>query len=231
MKKASKKIIPPHNITCPYGGSILKFYKDHFEAVYLVLLPFMTLKNPKNDLNKENKRLLTKKIISENYEKMYWSEVLEKAEIESLKKLDKALREYIGAIRVSDSTSLNQLKKVISTFDIIPPTEGFFHELLIDDMMISLKTLGFDKIFIGDEFGSERRSTNIDAILDNQIELYAAEYNIYTPKNEVLFSTHWDSHFMLICSTKNYIEKILETSYLEGFYCTQETSVYWGLDK
>jgi hypothetical protein len=231
MKKESKVIIPPPNITCPYDGPILEFYKNHYEAVFLILSPFIALKNSKNSPFKEDKDWPSKKVISETCKKVSWSKILQISKIENLKKLDNTLREYIGATKTKDLDSTNKLRKTISTLGVIPPPEGFFQDLLIDDMMNGLKALGFKKIIIGDEFGSEKRETNVDEILNNHIELFAGENNIYTPNKEILFSVHWDSCFTLLCSKKKIIENFLKVSKLEGFYCTSKTSVYWGLDK
>jgi hypothetical protein len=229
MKKEPKAIIPPPNITCPYDGPILEFYKNHYEAVYLILSPFIALKNSQDSPFKKNKSWPSKKVISETCKKISWSEIIQISEIENLKKLDKALREDIGAIKNLESS--NKLRKTTSKFGIIPPPEGLFQDLLIDDMMNGLKTLGFEKIIIGDEFGSEKRETNVDEVLNNHIELFAGENNIYTHDKEILFSVHWDSHFTLLCSKKEIIEKFLKIYKFEGFYCTSKTSVYWGLEE
>lgn len=231
MKKESQFFIPPPNITCPYEGPILEFYKNHYEAVYLILSPFIALKDSNNSPFKKNKGWPSKKVMRETCTKISWFEILQMSEIVSLKKLDKALRGYIHAIETKDLDSLNKLRKTISKFGIIPPPEGFFQELLIDDMMKGLKTLGFEKIIIGDEFGFEKRETNIDEILNNHTELAAGENNIYTHGNEILFSVHWDSHFTLLCSKKEIIENFLKMYNFEGFYCTSKTSVYWGLEE
>ncbi|QGM29159.1 hypothetical protein GI482_01535 [Bacillus sp. N3536] len=47
--------------------------------------------------------------------------------------------------------------------------------------------------------------------------------------HSILLTTHWDSHFSMLCSDKNTVNKIVKSCNLEGFYCVERTKVYWSL--
>jgi hypothetical protein len=51
----------------------------------------------------------------------------------------------------------------------------------------------------------------------------------YTEDHQLLFATHWDSHCTFLCSSKKIIDQILKIHPFEGFFCTPNTEVYWGL--
>ena len=52
---------------------------------------------------------------------------------------------------------------------------------------------------------------------------------MFTHDNELLVTTHWDSHFSMLCSDKETIERIVKCCDLEGFYCDNKTEIYWSL--
>lgn len=51
----------------------------------------------------------------------------------------------------------------------------------------------------------------------------------FTHDNELLVTTHWDSHFSMLCSDKETIERIVKHCDLEGFYCDDQTEIYWSV--
>jgi hypothetical protein len=50
--------------------------------------------------------------------------------------------------------------------------------------------------------------------------------NVFTPDKTILWTTHWDSHFSFVCSSKSNLAKIGD---FEGFFCTPQTEVYWSV--
>lgn len=54
-------------------------------------------------------------------------------------------------------------------------------------------------------------------------------YCLFTHNNEVLLTTHWDSHFSLLCSDKETVSKIVMFAGLEGYYCDDKSEIYWSL--
>ena len=114
--------------------------------------------------------------------------------------------------------------------------EGQYAIIMDDDYQKSIATLyaellklDFQWIFIGDEFGMERKMIFIEDIIDNKYHISNMYRNLYTPKNEVLYSAHWDSHFTLLSSSKENIDKMISQFDFEGFYCNEKTEIYWSV--
>ncbi len=60
-------------------------------------------------------------------------------------------------------------------------------------------------------------------------DLKKGKRNLFTHDHNILITTHWDSHFSLLCSDKETVEQLVNSSGLEGFYCSEETKMYWSL--
>ena len=114
---------------------------------------------------------------------------------------------------------------------LIIPGEGCFSEAHKIDMLRSLLNAGYPHMFVADEFGFERKLHYVQDVIDKngEVELATAHENWYTPKNEILYTAHWDSFYTMLCSDKKTVESIVERYKFEGFYCNEKTKIYWSL--
>ncbi|GAA4320634.1 hypothetical protein GCM10023149_20010 [Mucilaginibacter gynuensis] len=202
----------PHNIRSPHGDdTILNFYNGHFDCVYIILHPFY-------------KNIST-------VEKLSWAEFLLLSGLENINRLDIALRSSIGGlVKIHHNESdLAKLQNTADLNNIMLPEEGNFSSLLIDDMLKTLLSLGHEWLYIGDEFGFERRIVYIRDIIGDHSDVNLHHESWYTTKGEVLYATHWDSHYTLLCSDRRTIERILEDYPFEGFFCDNRTKIYWSV--
>lgn len=195
--------------------SILEFYKGYFDTVYVMLHPFF----------KEKDNKIT--------QVMTWKEIQMLAGFKDINQLDIALRTSIGGLRreyenKKDADILSQLAEL---HDFWFPSEGNFQDTLKNKMLKSLQDQGHHYMYMGDEWGFERKRSYIQEVIDgkdNTLLEYGPEMNWYTTNNEILYTTHWDSHFTLLCSDKNTVENILAKHPFEGFYCNEKTDIYWS---
>lgn len=213
---------------------LLDFYKGYYDCIYIILHPFLKVTHPDNiDFERiwpAKQSWPTKAEILKFTEKVSWSDILLQSDIKDINQLDIALRSSI--LGLSERPENKQDAKYIVDFtnenNLIRPTEGLFNEVLMNDMLKALISLGHDWIFTGDEFGHERKLQYIQDIIDsNDVEDYRK--NWYTTKNEVLYTTHWDSHYTMLCSDRKTVEKILEKYPFEGFYCNPDTEIFWSI--
>jgi hypothetical protein len=229
------KILPdlPHNIMSPDADMpILDFYRGFYDCVYLILHPFLSVTDPKKiDLEKIGPGAWpTKDEIVQFTEEVSWDHFLEISGIKNKNELDIALRNRILGLadKHKNDADLSLLNHALKANGLIAPQEGFFNEILRDNMLKTLLGLGHYWIFDGDEFGFERKLIFIEDVIDN-VAANLFYKNWYTPQNEILYTTHWDSHFTILCSTKQNVEKILQKFPFEGFYCNSKTEVYWSI--
>lgn len=215
----------------PYDDvPVLDFYKGYYDCVYVMLHPFIKEIYP-GKFNFSPTTWPTKAEILEYTQKVSWAEFVKISGIGDLNNLDIALRNSTLGLNKQHKNEydLSLLNEALELNNLISPTEGMFSVFLEDDMLNALIELGHEWIYIGDEFGFERKMEFIQDVIENKNTTHYAHETWYTTMNEVLFATDWDSHFTFLCSDRQTVEKILEKHPFEGFYCAPETELYWSI--
>lgn len=225
----TKRVLPEPDkyASCPGAGKILPHYKDQFDSVYILLHPF--LKPHQIDLKMFYPTTWpSKQEIIDGCDAVTWSEVLSISDFNNISEIDIGLRSRIHGIKqkFSNDDFVNQLD-TLEGKNIICPSEGDIPELLENRIFTAIKILGHEWLWVADEFGTERKLTWIDDLIEK--DLVPSHGCVFTHDHSLLITTHWDSHCSFLCSSKDIIEKILTVDNFEGFYCTPKTEVYWGL--
>ena len=83
--------------------------------------------------------------------------------------------------------------------------------------------LGYQWVWVGEEFGTERKLKWIEDLDTTEIYPHGC---IFTSDRQILLISHWDSHCTFLCFSRDKIERLVEEANLEGFYCTPKTQVY-----
>ena len=222
------------NIRSPSADiSILEYYKPYYDAAFIILHPFIKIVNESRLYSDGNNKMPTKNNYMKYTEGVSWQEFLEISGLKSINQLDIALRSLIGGLveEHRNEEDVNIVKRTMEEYNLIEPGEGCFSRLLLDEMMTALLELDHKWLYVGDEFGFERRIEFIEDIIENKTPISFGHENWYTTMNEILYATHWDSHFTLLCADKQTVETILQKHKFEGFYCNLNTEVYWSLSK
>jgi hypothetical protein len=121
----------------------------------------------------------------------------------------------------------NILNELTKNLGIWQPAEGELSPFIENELFTAIKTLGHQWLWLGDEHGTERKLHWIDdLIIKDEIPCHGC---IFTHDHSLLITTHWDSHYSLLCSSFENIEQILAVRNFDGFYCTEETEVFWGV--
>ncbi|NRF41408.1 DUF2711 family protein [Pedobacter foliorum] len=207
----------PHNCICAYADvSILEFYRGCFDSVYIMLHPFYKL-------DKDNKIIQV----------TTWKDFQSLAGFENINQLDVALRTNVGGLRIEyeNKKDADILRQASELHNLWIPSEGNFQDTLDKEMLRSLQGQGHQYMYIGDEWGFERKLSYIQDVVDGKDDTlltWGPQKNWYTTHNEILYATHWDSHFTLLCSNKNTVENILFNHRFEGFYCDEKIDIYWS---
>jgi Protein of unknown function (DUF2711) len=206
---------------------IKEYYKEVFEEVYIFYHPFI---KPKTIDWKESSSF-GKNDISTHCEPVTWKEFLELSLIDSYKKLDKGMRTFIGGLnqQFADKDTAEVIHEVCEKNKLIIPSEGYFSELLLNKILDAIKKEGHEWIWCGDEFGTERKLQFIEDLIEDNNAFGNQRVNLFTHDASILLTTHWDSHFSLLCSDKETVHRIVTLCNLEGFYCTDKTQIYWSI--
>jgi len=220
---------PEKFASCPYDGKILEYYKGQFESVFILLHPFFSLKSISIDLLCPEKWPGKHEIIN-GCIKISWDEILKLSGLNNISEIDIGLRSAIASLKPDHSNEVFLSKLVeLENRNIILPQEGCLSPFLENRIFEAIKRLGHNYLWVGDEFCTERKLHWIDDLIEKDI--IPVHGCIFTHDHTLLVTTHWDSHCSLLCSSKEIIEEILANDSFEGFCCTPETEVYWGLQK
>ena len=233
MLMTTSRVLPePHRYAvCPPADTPIKeYYKGVFEEIFIFFHPFIKPKTMEYELFCPS-TYPGKNDIIENCEAITWEQIVEMTGINSTRQLDIGLRTLISGLKAKYENK--DVAKVIESVCLekrmIPPTEGFFPEFLMNAILQQIIKEGHEWIWCGDEFSTERKLEYIeDLIADNHV-FRNAHMNLFTNDNKILITTHWDSHFSMLCSDNYTVNKIVEACNLEGFYCSENTEIYWSV--
>jgi hypothetical protein len=229
----TKRILPSPDIfaSCPQDGKILEYYAGTFEAVYVSLHPFIKpISIDKAEFKPDT--YPSRANIVRNCSPVSWSEVAQLAGLPSLAAVDVGLRTGIRGLKdeFQNQGYAAAIDLLCDTAGILPPPEGVFSDLLHDRILQSIQGLGYEWLWIGDEFCTERKLHWIDDLKSQDDGLAKHRFNVFTPDKQLLWTIHWDSHFSFLCSSQEKLAAVQNISGLEGFFCTPSTEIYWSLN-
>lgn len=215
-------------ICCPEDRPILDFYEDQFEAVFVLLHPFIRPTSIDQKLFYPGTYPSKTEILA-SCVGVSWDEVMKKTDLSNLAEVDIGLRTGILGLldEFKNEAFASEIERVEADEGIVRPNQGQFPDLLENQMLSCLQSIGYDWIWVGDEFCTERKLEWIEDLKVKQA--FPCHGNLFTPDHAILITTHWDSHFSFLCSHRSRIEQILRHCPFEGFSCDDRTEVYWSL--
>ncbi|WP_395007239.1 DUF2711 family protein [Undibacterium sp.] len=218
---------PEKFASCPYDEKILDFYEGQFDSVFVLLHPFFYPRKINIDRFCPE-HWPTKLEIIETCERVSWKRIIELTELSSFAQIDVGLRTSIQGLNreIANEDYASRLIELTQKENIIRPQEGDLPPLLENRIYEAIKVLGHEWLWVGDEFGTERKLHWIDDLIKSDV--IPVHGCVFTHDHSLLVTTHWDSHCSFLCSSKEIIEGILKVDDFEGFYCTEKTEVYWG---
>lgn len=228
MTSKSRKLPPPDVFaSCPFDQKILEYYSGQFSDVFVVLHPFIKPVSIPVDRFCPS-TWPSKPEMVEHCVAISWESVRSELGFDSIAALDVALRTSIGGLNaeLSNEAWSQKLANYLEKNDLIAPSEGELPELLQDRLFTAIQSLGEEWLWVGDEFSSERKLVWIDDLKgENEIPSHGC---LFLPNKSLLLTTHWDSHCSFLCSSREILDRVLSTDAFEGFFCAENTEVYWG---
>lgn len=228
----AERILPAPDVfaTCPTDGKVLEYYAGVFEAVYVLLHPFIKPLSIEKEEFKPG-TYPTRSRIVQNCTAVSWEEIATKAGLPSIAAVDIGLRTMVRGLSAefSNQEYADKIELLEETDNILLPSEGSFSDLLHDRVLAYIQDAGHEWAFVGDEFGTERKLYWIEDLKGQDAGPTAGHCNVFTPDKGILWTTHWDSHFSFICSSKRNLTNIQDGGHFEGFFCTPSTEIYWSV--
>lgn len=220
--------------TCPNDGKVLDYYAGVFESVYVSLSPFLA---PLSDAfvamcdSTDPEAGPDRIAIVAHCRPVPWREVARESGLPDLAAVDIALRTQIGGLSAAfrNTDYAARLKRLYENDRLWPPIEGQHAELLQHTVLELFQALGHDWVWVGDEFGTQRRLYWIDDIKKGIKDPIRGHCNVFAPDHSLLWTVHWDSHFSFLCAASgDALRSVNVETTLEGFFCGPDTQVYWS---
>jgi len=171
--------------TCPADGKILEYYSGIFEAALVVLHPFIKAGSIGCEQFVPATYPRRSEILSHCLP-ISWAEVASKAELPSIAAVDIGLRTRILGLKeeLSNREYADKIESLIGSHHILPPPEGFFSDLLHDRILQTVQGLGYEWVWVGDEFGTARKLYWIEDLKGPDADVTARHHcNVFTLTN------------------------------------------------
>ncbi|MDP8990758.1 MAG: DUF2711 domain-containing protein [Acidobacteriota bacterium] len=229
----AERILPQPDVFAtgpPEDTSILEHYAGTFEAVYVLFHPFIDAAGIGTEQFKPG-TYPDRQFIAKNCRPVSWAKVMERTGLSSVAAVDVGLRTSILVLKeeFSNREFAAKLEALVESSKILLPDEGRFSDLLHDQVLSSIQLLGYEWVWVGDEFGTERKLYWIDDLKNQQAGPTVGHCNVFTPDKAFLWTTHWDSHFSFLCSSESTLNAVQDAYHFEGFFCDRTTEVYWSV--
>lgn len=246
-----EKLYPPEE------EKVLEYYKEYFDEVFIVLIPFSKINDEKIKNYIKNKSSIEKiddiknRIINierlKNYpyyeenlseieeyyfaEKINWDEIIENTGISNIKDLNKALMTAIGALKkeLQEPEILKILIEYCTKNKIYIPNEGAYDLFSKLGIYKCLIENNLSEIFIIEEFNNSLKKINVENFSDLDLinSINFKDYYIYSKNKEILFSIDWDYFFFFIGIDSKKISKESIEKNFFGFWASSEDSHLW----
>lgn len=216
--------------TCPLDGNILDYYAGTFEAAYVPLSPFIQPVSISAELFCSDS-YLDRATIAATCKAVSWNTVMSLTGLPSLAAVDIGLRTQIHGLnkKCANPEFADRIRQMTESTGIIPPCEGEHSDLLHNQVLGLFQELGHNWVWVGDEFCTERKLYWIEDLKNEKEPTIAGHCNVFSPDKSLLWTVHWDSHFSLLCSSMENLNRIKVGERLEGFFCGSNTQIFWSL--
>jgi len=204
---------------------LLEAYEMAFEAAYIVLHPFVRVPD---ELSWERTRQYPSDAdVFAHGSKCKWAEAARGAEIRNCASMSQALLTAIGSIDefLRDPSASAALQKYLQAAPIWMPTEGRFEPLLQADLLAAFTAAGHTELIHVPEF-PEREPIATLQVADVEGS-FPERGTLLAPDRSFLFTVDWDSFFTLFYGPRAFVDEVVKSRGLEGFFAEKETEHSW----
>lgn len=221
--------LPDKYASFPYDGNILTYFEGVFDSVFIVMQPFcFVTKEHQWILNREIN--VNKQDFIRYAKPISWQEIMNKLNINNYQDLETGIQTFNNALfeHLKNKVIEKQIIHLMNEQNIFSPETNEFAPCFENVIFGAIKKLGYEWLWVSDEFCTERKLYFIDDLIKDS-ETLAAGAKIFTADYKLLISPAYGLSNLFICSSKAMIEKMREYVDFEGFYCTDKTKVVWNI--
>jgi hypothetical protein len=212
----------------PYDVPLVEAYEGKFEAVYIVLHPFISV--PDYLSWKATHQYPSDEQILSLGAKCSWASVAAQTGIHTCSKLSQALLTSIGSIaeELCDYPAAAALRAFLESGSTWMPEEGRFEPLLQTDFLDAFEAAGLEELIFVPEF------PNVDPVqrlkiasLRSRKDEFPARGTLAAPDGSFLLTVDWDSFFTLLYGPRDFLTTVVRRQKLEGFFAEPTTAHNW----
>lgn len=219
--------LPFPNRLTPYDENVLAWFSD-YEAVYIIFHPFIQYdQDAVNDT--KSSVLATAKVI-------LWQDIQNQLNMTDYRMLNQALQ-YYHYQRIDPNALFQSYLDKFAMWDtqgLITPEKGNLPYYIENQLFGAIQQLGYQALWLCGEYGIDENNEFqpqkylIEHLKQEDIFQFRYRFgHCYTEDLKILLTTHHETHYSFLCSSKANIEQILTIYPFEGFYCDVTTRSYW----
>ncbi|SHF37336.1 hypothetical protein SAMN05444273_105311 [Litoreibacter ascidiaceicola] len=155
-----------------------------------------------------------------------WKDFVQTSKFGNLAELDVGLRSYFQGLRSPNRLFISWLGRAMENRRVAPPFHGELDPFIEKAFVSTLQDSGHAELLTADEFGDNLSKRSIKGTeIDQTLPIHGV---LSTVDQNTILTTHWDSCCSFLCTNDKAISDKALYSF-EGFKCTKQTDVYWGL--
>ncbi|UWZ84070.1 DUF2711 family protein [Occallatibacter riparius] len=207
---------------------LLDAYDRHFEAVYVLLHPFVCV--PDEMAWKVTRQYPTEDQILSAGAKCNWSHVAAKLGVSNCARLNQALLTATGSLvdYLCDFPARDALQRFLQAEPIWMPGQGAFEPLLQSDFLAAFEDLVYEELIFVPEFP---RADPVERLRIDDLRARSVPFpgcgSLVAPDASFLFTVDWDSFFTLFYGPRALIQNFAGARKLEGFFAAPTTEHSW----
>ncbi len=212
----------------PYTDPLVEAYSGLFEAVFIVLHPFVRV--PESLSWSATHQYPADADILAQGAKFPWAEIAARANLSSCARINQALLTSIGSLEdhVADPAARDTLQSFLQSQPVWMPVEGRFEPLLRADFLHAFSTAGAEELLFIPEFPNTDPVVRLPiAALRTGAVPFPSRGTLLAPDHSFLFTVDWDSFFTLFYSSRAFITRVAAARNIEGFFATPNTEHAW----
>jgi len=212
----------------PYGMPLIEAYEGRFEAVFVILHPFIRV--PESLAWTATRRYPTDAEIIAHGSRCAWAEAGRQTGLNSCARLNQALLTATGSLigDLADVKGKSALQGFLLAEPIWMPAQGRFEPLLQRDLLQVFFSAGWDRMMHVPDLPEPDSVASLPILdLKEGLVAFPTGGTLLAPDQSFLLTVDWDSFFTLFYGPRSFIEEMARGLNLEGFFATANTDHAW----